>query len=176
MRHRSAAIALLVVVLAIGAARIAGAQDSSSDATVHPIVGTWLLDTDVDDPANPPEVDIFSADGGVTSVESTGGVILGTWEATGDSTATITFVSPVVEEETYLGIFMIRADVEVAEGGDTLEATYTFEIVDPDGNSAGEYGPGQAAATRITAEAPGTPVGTLEDLFSSFEEEATPAS
>ena len=173
MRLRPAAIALIVVVFALGAARIAAAQGTDSDAA-HPLVGTWLLDTDVDDPENPPEVDIFTADGGVISVDSAGETILGVWEPTGDTSATITFVSPSAEEETYFGLFMIRADVEIDESGDAFDATYTFEVIDPDGNSAGEYGPGNAAATRISAEAPGNPIGTLEDLFSQFEEEATP--
>ncbi len=173
MRLRPAAITAIVVVLAFGAARIVGAQDTEADAA-HPLVGTWLLDTDVDDPENPPEVDIVTADGGVISVDSAGETILGVWEATGDTSATITFVSPSAEEETYFGLFMIRADVEIDESGDAFDATYTFEVIDPDGNSAGEYGPGNAAATRISAEAPGDPIGTLEDLFSQFEEEATP--
>ena len=175
MRLRPAAIALLVVVFALGAARIAGAQGTDSDA-VHPLVGTWLLDTDVDDPENPPEVDIFTADGGVISVDAAGETILGVWEETGENTAIVTFASPGAEEETYFGTLMIRADVEVAEDGDSFDVTYTFEFSDPDGNSAGEFGPGHAAATRINAEAPGTTVGTLQDLFDSFggEAEATP--
>jgi hypothetical protein len=175
MRLRPAAIVLIVVVLALGAARIAGAQGSDSD-TVHPLVGTWLFDTDVDDPENPPEVDIFTADGGVISVDATGETILGVWEATGDTTASATLVSPGAEEETYFGTLMIRADIEVADDGDTLDLTYTFDFSDPDGNSPGEYGLGHASGTRINAESPGTPVGTIEDLFKSFGGEATPES
>jgi len=175
MRLRPAAIAVIVIVVALSAARIAGAQGTGSDE-VHSLVGTWLLDTDVDDPENPPEVDIFTADGGVIAVDASGEPILGVWEATGDTTATVTFVSPGADEETYFATLMIRADIEVADDGDTFDATYTFEFSDADGNSPGEYGPGHASATRITPESPGTPVGTIQDLFESFEGEATPES
>lgn len=173
MRLRPAAIILIVVALAVGAARIAGAQDTGADS-VHPLVGTWLLDTDVDDPENPPEVDVFTADGGVISVQATGDLILGVWEATGDNSATITFVGPEAEEDAYFGLFVIRAQVEVDESGDAFAGSYTFDIVDPDGNATGEHGPGGVSATRITAEAPGEPIGTFEDLFSIFEGGATP--
>ena len=173
MRLRPAAITVIVVVLAFGAARIAGAQDTETDA-VHPLVGTWLLDTDVDDPENPPEVDIFTADGGAIGVESGGSVTPGVWEATGDNTATVTFMSPDGDEETYFGLFVVRASVEIDESGDAFSGTYTFDIVDPDGNATGEYGPGGVSGTRISAEAPGDPIGTFEDLFSLFEAEATP--
>jgi hypothetical protein len=173
MRPRPAAIILIVVVLALGAARIAGAQGAGPDA-VHPLVGTWLIDTDVDDPENPPEVDVFTADGGIVGVAANGDVTAGVWEATGDNTATVTFVTPEGEEEAYFGLFMVRASVEIDESGDGFEGTYTFDIIDPDGNATGEYGPGGVSATRISAEAPGEPIGTLDDLFGLFEEGATP--
>lgn len=171
MRLRPAAIVLIVVVLAFGAARIAGAQDTESDAA-HPLVGTWLVDTDVDDPENPPEVDVFTADGGAIAVEAGGGVTLGVWEATGDNTATVTFMTPDGDEETYFGLSIVRASIEIDESGDAFTGTYTFDIVDPDGNATGEHGPGGVSATRISAEAPGDPIGTFEDLFSLFGEEA----
>ena len=71
------------------------------------------------------------------------------------------------EEE---GAFRIRASIEVAADGQSFTASYTLELLDPaTGEGMGEYGPGTATGTRLMAEAPGTPVGSLEDLFSQFE-------
>ncbi len=95
------------------------------------------------------------------------------WEATGERTATLTLASPGVDDEgAFEGTFTIRASVEVDAAGDAFTAEYTFEVVAADGSSAGEYGPGRAAAERVVAEAPGEPVGTLDDLFAAFEEGA----
>ena len=51
---------------------------------VHPLVGAWLLDTDAADPANAPDVVVFTTDGAYISVDAEGFPTLGVWEATGD--------------------------------------------------------------------------------------------
>jgi hypothetical protein len=141
----------------------------------HPLVGTWLLDTNADDPANAPEVTIFTADGAYISVDAEGFPNHGVWEATGERTAALTIVSPGMEEEAFAGMFVVRASVEVDETGDSFTAQYTGEFVTPDGIGTGEYGPGTATATRITVEEMGTPAGPIEVLLEG-EAAATPTS
>ena len=142
-----------------------------SDLADHPIVGSWLLDADSEDPANPPSLVIFSSDGTFIESDSDGSVGIGAWESTGENTGILTL--RFVDEG---GMGIIRASFVVAEDGNTLTAEYTIEFVDPEGESAGEYGPATATATRAEVEAPGEPVGSLEDLFAEWEAtpEATP--
>ena len=142
----------------------------------HSLVGTWLLDTDADDPTNAPEVVVFTADGAYISVDAEGFPSLGVWEASGERSATLTLVSPGMEEDAFAGTFMVRATIDVDETGDAFTAQYTGEFVEPDGTGTGEYGPGTATATRIAAEAMGTPAGPLEVLFEEEEAAATPAA
>ena len=182
MRRLVTLLSVLVLV-AIGGLAVGGgatAQDATPvAATQHPLVGAWLLDSDVDDPANALEVDIATADGGWIAVEPDGAVQLGAWAGSGDQTADLTLWSGVPAEEGG-GMFIVRASIDVAEDGQSFTAEYTFEVVGADGATMGEgeYGPGRASATRLSAEPMGEPVGTFEDLFSQFEEaspEASPA-
>jgi hypothetical protein len=174
----SVVVVLLLGIAVIGPRPGAAAQEATpTTMTGHPLVGTWLLDTNADDPANAPEVVVFTADGAYISVDAEAFPSLGVWEASGERTATLTIVSPGVEEEedgAFVGTFMIRATIDVDETGDTFTAQYTGEFVEPDGTGTGEYGPGTATATRITAEAMGTPAGPLEVLFEEEEAAATP--
>jgi hypothetical protein len=172
-------VLLSMVVVALGLIATPGRGITAQEATPtamggHPLVGTWLLDTNADDPANPPEVTIFTADGAYLSVDAEGIPNHGVWEATGERTAGLTIVSPVMEE-TFAGTFIVRASLEVDETGDSFTAQYTGEFVDPDGVESGEYGPGTATATRITVEEMGTPAGPIEVLFGEGEAAATPA-
>jgi hypothetical protein len=64
---------------------------------------------------------------------------------------------------------------EVDPNGETFSADYTLEL-EGEFLPAGEFGPGGVTATRMTVEPMGTPVGTLDDLFSAFEEEGTPGA
>ena len=151
------------------------AETPVETAGVHPLVGVWLLDTDADDPENAPEVVAFTSDGVYVSVDAEGAPSIGVWEATGDQTATVTIVTTAAdEEEGFVGTFTIRATAEVDAGGDAFTAEYTAEFVQADDTSEGEYGPGTATATRITAEEPGEPVGPLSELFEEFEGTAVP--
>jgi hypothetical protein len=178
--HRIRVLLSLVAVVLVGALAlhvqpVTSAQDATPTAMgEHPLVGVWLLDTNADDPADAPEVTIFTADGAYISVDAEGFPNHGVWEATGERTATLTIVSPGMEEGAFAGTFMVRAAVEVDESGDTFTAQYTGEFVDPDGVATGEFGPGTATATRIVAEAMGTPAGPLEVLFGEEEAAATP--
>jgi hypothetical protein len=172
--RRTAVLLLSTVVvfgsLLAGGGIFAAAQDTGFAG--HPVVGSWMLDTDIEDPENLPSLVRFSADGGYIEIEADGNA-LGSWEPTGDSTATLTF--SFADEE---GVATIRASVEVAPDGQSLSATYTLEFVDPSGQSSGEIGPGTAEGTRMVVEVPGTPVMSFEEFYGQFEgtPEATPAS
>jgi hypothetical protein len=184
MRRLSLLIALFVVALLGLSAVLSSPGSSAQDASPaamdeHPLVGTWLADTDTQDPEDPPELVIASADGGWVEVDADGGVALGRWESTGANTANLTLWALGSEEEGFGGTFIVRAMIEVAADGQSLTAAYTVEVIDPDGTATGEYGPGTASATRLAVEPMGTPVGSFEDLFAEFGEEfeeATPAA
>ena len=164
------AIVLLGTVLTGGGA-FATAQDT--DFADHPLVGPWDLDTDTENPENPRSWASFTADGTYLQVDVDGPVI-GVWEPTGDATGVLTF--SFVDEDGTTGT--VRGSLEVAPDGQSVTATYTLEFVDPSGQSSGEIGPGTAEATRMEAEAPGTPVASFEEAFAAVEgtPEATPAS
>ena len=67
----------IVVVVTLGLVAAPGRGTTAQEATPttmsgHPLVGTWLLDTNADDPADAPEVTIFTADGAYISVDAEG--------------------------------------------------------------------------------------------------------
>ncbi len=68
----------------------------------------------------------------------------------------------------------IRATGEVSADGQTFTGQFTIEFTG-DGFPTGQYGPGHVTATRIAVEPMGTPVGSLDDLFSQFGGPSTPA-
>ncbi len=165
-----AAIVLLGTVLVRGGP-FATAQET--DAAVHPLVGSWIVDINPEDPEDLPELVTVSADGTVLDSAAGGGTGHGAWEPTGDTTAHVTFLL-VFEDGTRV---LIRASVEVAADGQSFTGPYTNEFFDPSGQSSGEIGPGMAEGTRIEVDGPGTPVASFEEFFGQFEgtPEATPA-
>lgn len=165
------AIVLLSMVVSGRSVSDTAAQDATSAAAVaaHPLVGTWILDTDATTAGDATGVITVSADGTYHEVDPDGTTGLGTWRPTGERTAVVTVLTPGDG-----GSNLIRATVEVAADGRTLTASYTFEVFGPDDSRTGEFGPGKAAGLRLEAEAPGAPVGTLADLFAQIGGE-TPA-
>jgi hypothetical protein len=134
---------------------------SDGAAAVHPVVGTWIL-TDVGGPEDePPFTGAFLTDGIYVEVD-TGDVSIGVWEATGPDTAAMMFTA--TDEE---GSLTVRASITV--DGDNLSADYTLEA-QAEGAPSGEHGPGQVTGTRVAVEPMGTPVGSIDELFGSFEE------
>ncbi len=167
---------LLLALAGLGLRTGAVAQNATAD---HPLVGTWLVDTDPANPTNTLDTFLFTADGGYVQTDAAGGTTVGVWEATSDTTATLTVVAAAGDDEgNTFGTIMIRATIEVSADGTTFTADYTIELIDPDGTSRGEAGPGQATGERLTVEAPGTPALSLDELFAGREgtPEATPAS
>lgn len=170
-------LAVLLATFLVGGGHLVSAQDTSSaDYFGHPLVGTWHIFDDVDDgDSSCPLQAVFTGDGAYIDVDCDGNMWIGVWEPTGDRTANLTISQSDAE-----GTFLIRVAIEVSGDGQAFTASYTVEVMDPaTGEGMGEYGPGTDRGTRLVAEAPGTPEGTLQDLFSMFEEgtpEATPAS
>jgi len=180
---------VLAFILGFAGAMTVGFSNGSVDAQDvstqdHPLVGTWLANTDPENQPDPSETFTFSSDGTYIDVDSSGSTTLGSWEATGENTATLTIVGfESDDDEESTGSVTIRATIEVSEDGNSFTAEYTLEFIDAEGTSTGEAGPGAATGTRLLVEAPGTPVMSLEELFGSFEEseesaspEATPTS
>lgn len=150
----------------------------------HPLVGDWLLTGQLPAPA-PAFVDrvFIAADGSCVDVDRDGVVSLGAWAPTGARTAHLMLKA----DNPQGGIFTTRATLAVAPDGRSFTASYTFEILfGTAGAGTGQYGPGTAMGSRMpvdprlaiaVVEGPGTPVGSLADLFNQFPTpEATPAS
>jgi hypothetical protein len=140
------------------------------------LVGNWAIDAEGQ--GTPTDVVAFHADGTVTDVENDGSVELGGWEATGPTTANVTLRGSDNDENGQLtGTAVIRVSLEVSADGNSVTGQYTIEFRDSSGTSSGEAGPAPVTGTRLTVEAMGTPVMSMDELFSSFEgtPEATPA-
>jgi hypothetical protein len=149
------AVALVGSLLATGHTLVS-AQDT--DYAGHPLVGTWTLVVE----GERPEMVFSSADGGYVDVDSERDVFIGVWEPTGETTANLA-ITVFLEEG---GGYTIRLGIEVAPDGQSFTASFTYELLDPtSGEGMGEYGPGSATGTRMVAEGPGTPVGSIEDLM-----------
>ncbi len=159
----------LLVTIGAGVASATTPPDTTppsaeAPATAHPIVGTWLFTFVGEDEV--PFTGAFLSDG-VFIEYSDGSTSIGVWEATGPDTAAMTYHAADEEDE---GTVTVRASFTV--DGDNLSADYTIQFAG-EGAPEGEFGPGQVEATRVAVEPMGEPVGSLDELFSSFEEEGT---
>lgn len=172
MRRWLCSLSILVVVLLGFVVARPGTGTVAQEAADHPVIGAWLGDVDVNDPANPPTLLIFHDDGTFLQTDPNGGNGVGSWEATGDNNVALTAIFHG-EDETgqFGGSVLLRASVEVDETGNTLTADYTLDFVQADGTSTGELGPGTASAERIEVEAMGTPTASME-----MEDTGTPAA
>ena len=169
MRRTIVVFLSVVVLLGMLGTATTSVTAQGSDLADHPLVGSWLLDTDVEDPENAVSLVVFTSDGIYIETDDDGSTGIGVWESTGDTTGQMTF--RFVDSG---GIAVIRASLEVSADGNTLTAEYSIEFTDPAGESTGEYGPGMAEGTRAAVEPMGEPAGSLEDLFGAFE--GTPAA
>lgn len=168
---------LLASVLLGGGAMAVSAQEQ--DATASPVVGTWVVAHEPADLSLGPSTLLLADDGSavaifVTTDSPEGAAALGTWAATGETSADVTFVL-VTNGPAQI---VIRAAIEVSADGASFDGTFTQEMVfDPaGGGTSGEIGPGTWTGTRVTAEGPGEAVSSFEDFFAVPGEtpEATP--
>ena len=131
--------------------------DSAVSTEGHPLVGAWLL-VEADDPDRPPSLVAFTSDGIYQQADFDGTASYGSWEATGPSSAAMTFIQQFPGDDgEFGGSTMIRASIEVNPDGQSFTADYTIEMGGDEGAPAGEYGPGAVSATRIAVEPMGTP-------------------
>jgi hypothetical protein len=171
----AAALLLAGGALATSTAVQATTPPTEAPAAVHPIVGAWLLTVD-EFPEDPPSLVAFHSDGTYQEAGGDGSTAIGSWEATGPSSANVTFMEILpTDDGGSASMATIRAAGEVSADGQTFTAEFTIELTG-EGAPAGEYGPGHVTATRINVEPMGTPAGALEDLFAQFEEGTTPAA
>lgn len=133
----------------------------------HPAVGSWLVESDPDLAAISIRTLVVGADGtalAISSVAPNGSTGAGVWEPTGDSSAILTFTL-VTDGPAYI---VLRASIDIAADGQSFTGTFTdeaiFDPTSPEG-TGGEIGPGRLTGTRLTAQAPSTPVASFEEFF-----------
>lgn len=152
--HRSARISSILALLLISvvAAPVALAQDADATPSAgHPLVGTWLVDTNPDDSNDPPARVVLGADGSLLQVQLDR-VAVGAWEPTGERTGALTVAAEVADADGAVNIYIVRASLEASEDGQSWTAQATSEFIGPDGVSSGQLGPIPATATRIAVE------------------------
>jgi hypothetical protein len=146
----SVAVVLLLGVVAT-LARGATAQEATPSAmTQHPIVGTWIVDRDPNDPTEIPTYNVITADGGIID-PTVGGA--GVWEATGSNTANFTLTGTIAEIGGY---FLVHGSFTVDAGGGTATASYSSTLFAADGTVVDPEGQGTAQYTRLTVAPEGT--------------------
>jgi hypothetical protein len=149
-------IGLVAALVIAGSTFTAGGSNlatAAQDATPgnlagHPLVGTWVVDTNVDTESDPPEVGIFTSDGTVFGLGASRWVS-GAWEAADDHTGTVTMTG--VFEANGGGYVVVRGPHEVDESGDAWTCPCTFTVVAPDGTVL-TSGTATAHATRLPVE------------------------
>lgn len=182
IRRRSVLVALVAAALvgAVGAGRSVGTatQQATPAATAgYPLVGMWVVDTEVADPTNPPSFDVYMADGTAISIGHEGATA-GVWEATGPRTATLTFAG-LFREAGSAASFILRANVEVDEAGESFTASHSFTLVAADGTVLATAQGGTARGTRLHAEpmdAGGKPLPGFPTWTPPTPEAGTPTS
>ena len=167
MRRLAVLVSVVVLAGSVASGRLdpgTAVQEATPAAMAgHPFVGAWVVDTDTTDPANFPALGAATADGVYVESHPQVGVGVGAWQPTGGRTVDLTIVFRATDQAGMpVGVVTARAAVEVFQGEDAWDATYTFEARAPDGTVL-FAGQGQAHATRVVAEPmvpPGTPVAT----------------
>src|SRR6185503_897035 len=91
----------------------AAAQESTPDAMAgHPIVGTWIVDRDVDGSTEAPTMLVHTADGSTIDPLFD---VCGGWQPTGPHSANVTLFGLI--DGGSGGYIVIRASVEIDEAG-----------------------------------------------------------
>ena len=125
------------------------AQDATPGARAsHPLVGTWIVDTNTDTDTDTPEIGIFTADGSTFGLGASRWVS-GVWNVADESAGTATLVG--VFDANGGGYAVIRGDHVVEATGDTWTCDCTFTIVGADGTVL-DSGSAPARAHRIPVQ------------------------
>lgn len=173
--HRASIFVSIIAVVLLGLIALdrtapSAAQDASPMAGEQGFTGAWRVTVTPDQGPPGMGVGTLGADGTiVTSVQpvvpspgAPGGVIFtsagqGVWEATGPETAILTFVVVAADGQgNRFGTQTVRASITLGADGQAFSGEASQTISDPAGNTVATM-PGTVQATRIVAEAPGTP-------------------
>ena len=152
LSRRAALGRVAAVVAAIGlSSRVSSvvAQEATPTAMAgHPLVGSWIVDRNPDDPTEIPTYNVLTADGGLIDPTQGGA---GRWEATGPETANFGLSGTIAELSAY---FIVRGTLTVDAGGGTATASYSSTIVAADGTTMDQLTQAQGTAryTRIRIE------------------------
>jgi hypothetical protein len=177
-RHALAGLSSAGLGLALGS-QVRGVSAEVFSTAGHPLVGSWLLENTPENPTTAYTLFSVHADGTYVEASADGTVRLGSWEATGPTTATLTIEAYSRDEAgSSQGGLIIRLKIQSNPDGNSYTAEGTIERIAPDGSRSGQAGPATGAATRMMVEAPGTPVMSLDELFGGAGSmpEATPAT
>jgi len=155
------------------ATRPAAAQDATPAAMAgHPLVGTWIVDPEPDNPANVPSLVTYSSDGIV--IDPVAG-FAGSWEPTGPTTAVFTLSG--IPGDGSGGYIAIRGPIEIDEATDTTTGPYTVTIVGADGTvQATVEGTGRAIRLPAQSGEPGMPLAGFPTWTPASPTAATPTT
>jgi hypothetical protein len=150
-------IGVVIAIIVVGSLAVSGrgnlgtaAQDATPDNVGdHPLVGTWIVDTNVDTDTDAPEIGIFTADGSSFGLGANRWVS-GAWEAADQVTGAATLVG--VFDANGGGYVVLRGPHQVDESGNAWTCPCTFTVVAPDGTVLAS-GTATAHATRLPIEA-----------------------
>ena len=157
MRYRTIRLLILCVIALGSLPSIATAQEEAGGGG---LVGTWLVDVDVNLTADPPALLTISDDGTLRLTDCCN-YGAGAWASTGDGTADATVLLPWWDDEGFIGYAVVRSHIELDAGGDSFTATYTQEVPSRGGETSGQLGPGEASGERISVEPMGEPVAPI---------------
>jgi hypothetical protein len=141
---------------------------------VHPLVGTWIVDTNVADEQDPPALLTIGGDGTIRLTDCCNAPAAGAWAPSSTRTADATLLLPWFDEDGFMGFNVVRADVVVSADGATLTGTYTMDIPSRDGSTSGQLGPVSASGRRVAVEPMGTPVAPLPIQSPEMDPSASP--
>ncbi len=147
---------IVIAVLALGMFTMSGggnlsalAQEATPEGlSSHPLVGTWIVDTNVAMDSDGPEIGMFHADGTVFGLGASRWVS-GAWEAADDSTGLVTMAG--VFDANGGGYVVLRGPHTVDDTGDSWTCDCTFTVVSADGTLL-DSGQATAHATRLPIE------------------------
>jgi hypothetical protein len=171
--RRSARLVSLVIVVLLGVAVLGPRPNTRAQGGTpaafadHPIVGEWVsapLGTRdaTDHPETPRVLLVFHEDGSFKELYANKAADFGgVWRATGPETVELTAVTYIRDaSDAFAGSLLIHGDLDVDEAGDALTGSATLSYIAPDGSDTVAWGPDPVSATRMAAEAMGTPVAT----------------
>jgi hypothetical protein len=175
------AVAIAALILAGGVAslgrdtsHVSAQQTATGSFEGHPLVGTWIVDTNVDSETDSPEIGIFTSDGSVVGLGATRWVS-GAWEATDEQNVAITIAG--VSDANGGGYVVLRGHLQVDATGDAWTCPCPFTLVAPDGRVV-DSGNVTAYAIRLPIEpvsSEGMPLKGFP-IWTPVMEDATPAS